>query len=86
MPDKVAITLAHPLSKARAAELQADEVRDYKPNEKITVPTGYGRNIIQAGLAAGVNPYEPGATEAALAKAAVVEAAPAEAKPASKTK
>lgn len=66
MPEKVTLTLAHPLSAEQSQRVLADRVKDYWVGDKITVRRDYALSIINAGYAKGVDPADREAVREAL--------------------
>jgi hypothetical protein len=69
MAQVVTVRLAHPLP-ARSAASLGIAVREYQPDEDVTVPVPAARRLISAGLTT-INPYDRVAVNAALAEPGV---------------
>lgn len=65
-PNLVTLTLAHPVSKATAEQVNAKVKRDYAVGQEITVSREWGRGLIDAGLVAYVEPTDTKAVREAL--------------------
>ncbi len=66
MADKVTLTLAYPLSAKQAERVLAEDIKDYQVGDRITVRRDYAVSVINAGYAAGVDPSDAEAVQAAL--------------------
>lgn len=65
-PNLVTLTLAHPVSKAMATQVDAKVKTDYKVGAEITVSREWGRGLIDAGYVAYVEPNDQAAIRKAL--------------------
>jgi hypothetical protein len=74
--DLVTLTLAYPLSAEQAERVLAQDVKDYWVGDKITVRRDYAMSVIGAGYAAGVDPGDKEAVQAALSAGQVSEKDP----------